>query len=188
AALWVDMRGVRSSEGYFSIEGWVRDATKALEVARSQPELRDLPAVFVGSSAGGAVATVATGRGARVEGLALLAAPASWVSFGSHPAQAVTRITGEAGMPLAPEVLADPEAWAAEFGAVTTVGAIGALAMPILVVHGTGDTVVPVGHAEVIAKAAPQAELLIIEGAEHQLRRDERAVDAVLAWMDRTLP
>jgi len=187
AALWVDMRGVRASEGFFSIEGWVRDATTALDVARADPELHDLPAVFVGSSAGGAVATVATRRGARVDGLALLAAPASWVSFGSRPDQAVARITGEAGMTLAPEVLQDPDAWAAEFRDVTTVGAIGDLDIPILVLHGTADTVVPIGHAEVIARAAPHAEVQIFEGAEHQLRRDERAVDAVLAWMDRVL-
>jgi pimeloyl-ACP methyl ester carboxylesterase len=38
---------------------------------------------------------------------------------------------------------------------------------PVLVVHGTGDRVVPFEHGERVAAAAPGAELMPIEGGEH---------------------
>jgi pimeloyl-ACP methyl ester carboxylesterase len=41
------------------------------------------------------------------------------------------------------------------------------LVVPVLVVHGTGDRVVPFAHGEQIAKAASRAELMAIEGGEH---------------------
>ena len=187
AAAWVDMRAVRGSEGYFSIQGWVRDLQVTLDAARTHPSLEDLRTVIVGSSAGGAVATNALHRGAAADGLALLAAPASWVWLAGDPYDALRRITDEAGMEVAPEVRADPRAWADEFAAVTTVTAISDLHVPILIVHGTADTVVPVGHAHVLADASPDAELRIIEGAEHQLRMEPAAVDAVLEWMEKVI-
>ena len=38
---------------------------------------------------------------------------------------------------------------------------------PILVIHGTGDRVVPFAHAKRVADEAPNAELMAIEGGEH---------------------
>ena len=75
-------------------------------------------------------------------------------------------------MEVAPEVHADPARVGRRVRAVTTVTAISDVRTPILIVHGTADTVVPVGHASVVAEAAPTAELRIIEGAEHQLRKE----------------
>ncbi len=187
ASAWVEMRGVRASQGTFSIEGWVRDARAAIDAARTLEDARGLGLAVVGSSAGGCVAVEAVKRGAPVDALALLAAPAAWVSFAGDPRAAVTRITEEAGMTLAEEVLADPTAWAAEFEAVVTESSIVDVRVPTLIVHGSADEVVPVDHAERIAERARNAEVRIIEGAAHQLRRDERAVELVLEWLDRAL-
>lgn len=184
SALWADMRGARGSEGFFSIEGWVRDAMKIVQEARElQPDVPFL--ALVGSSAGGVVSAEAVRRGAPVDALALLAAPAAWMSFAAEPSAGVRRIIEEAGMPLAPDVLDDPTQWAAEFDAVSTELAAPEIKIPLLLVHGTADTVVPVDHVHRIADAAPEAELVVIEGAEHQLRRDERALDAVFEWLER---
>ena len=185
AAAWLDMRGARASKGYFSITGWVRDARAGLDAARTLDGLAALRTVIVGSSAGGAVAVEAARQGAPVDGLALLAAPAAWVSFAGSPADAVTRITGEAGMPLSPEVLEDPAAWAAEFETVSTEKAVIGVGLPILVLHGTADDVVPSHHAERIAERAPHAELRLIEGAGHQLRRSAEAREALFDWLRR---
>jgi len=187
AALWVDMRAVRGSEGNFSIEGWVRDLQAVLDFRGRHPQLQDLPAVVVGSSAGGAVAATTVHRGAEVRGLALLAAPASWVSFAGDPADALRRIIEEAGMTVAPDVIEDPGPWADEFQGVATIAAIGHIDVPVLIVHGTADSVVPVQHARLLAEAAPDAELRILEGAEHQLRKEPAAVEAVLEWMEEVL-
>ena len=187
AAAWVEMRGVRSSQGHFSIEGWVRDAWAAIDATRTIQGARGLGLAVVGSSAGGCVAVEATKRGAPVDALALLAAPAAWVSFAGDPHAAVRRITQEAGMTIAEDVLTDPAAWAREFESVVTETSIVDVRVPTLVVHGSADEVVPVDHAARIAERARNAEVRIIEGAAHQLRRDERAIETVLAWLDGVL-
>ncbi len=186
AAAWVEMRAARSSPGYFSIKGWVRDATAALFAATSLQGV-PRPTAIVGSSAGGAVATEVARGGAPVAALALLAAPAEWVSFAGDPREGLRRITQEAGMAVAPEVVSDPTEWAAEFDAVSTERSIGPLTCPVLVVHSTDDDVVPVDHAKRIAERARRPELRVIEGAGHQLRRDERALDLVTDFLRRNL-
>lgn len=183
AAAWADLRAVRGSDGFFSIEGWVRDVSAVVDSVHRTVGVDAIPLALVGSSAGGAVSTEAVRRGAPVDLLALLAAPATWVSYASTPAAAVERITMEAGMPLAPEILADPDAWAAEFGEVETERSIVDVLVPVLVVHGSADDVVPVEHARRIAKNAADAELRILDGASHQLRKEPRAIEAVMEWL-----
>jgi pimeloyl-ACP methyl ester carboxylesterase len=187
AAVWADMRAVRESEGFFSIEGWVRDAEAVIAAACSLEVAAEVPLTLVGSSAGGAVSAEAVRRGAPVDALVLLAAPASWVSFAGDPHLGLKRITEEAGMRVAPEVLEDPIAWALEFEGVTTESSIREVHIPTLIMHGTADDVVPVDHAQRIADRAPQAELHVFEGGAHHLRRDPRALDVMFDWLDRTL-
>ncbi|HYP24921.1 MAG TPA: alpha/beta fold hydrolase, partial [Actinomycetota bacterium] len=167
AAAWGDMRAVRKSPGYFSIEGWVKDALAIVDAARVAAEG---PVVLVGSSAGGAVSTEAVRRGAPVDALVLLAAPAEWLSFADDPAMGVFRVQAGAGMELSPETLEDPAQWAAEFENVTAEISVASVRVPVLVVHGTDDDVVPVVHAPRFEAAAPAAQLEIVEGAGHQLR------------------
>lgn len=187
AAAWGDMRAVRRSPGFFSIEGWVKDAAAIVDAARAAAGTEG-PLVMLGSSAGGAVSTEVVRRGAPVDALVLLAAPAAWLSFAADPASGVVYVTTGSGMQLAPETLEDPSQWAAEFERVTTELAIEEVDVPVLVVHGTADDVVPVDHAARIASANARARLEVLEGSGHQLRRDERAVALVLDWLDETFP
>ncbi|MEA2460425.1 MAG: uncharacterized protein QOH90_602 [Actinomycetota bacterium] len=185
---WVDMRGVRGSKGDFSIQGWVRDAQAALDAARTIEGAGSLPVAVVGSSAGGAVATELVRRGARVDALVLLAAPAEWISFAGKPEEGLRRVTEDAGLTVAPESIEDPAAWAAEFDEVSTARSISGVTVPTLILHGTADDVVPVDHATRIADRSRHAETRIIEGAGHQLRRDPEAVSFVFDWLERNLP
>lgn len=184
-AVWAGMRGVAPSAGFFSIEGWVRDVKAIVTAARSlSPGMR---LGLVGSSAGGAVSIEAVRRGAAVDALVTLAAPASWVSFARSPSLGVKRIIEQTGMPLSPETIADPTSWAAEFETVAAENAIASVRIPTLIVHGTADDVVPVDHADRLSARSQRAELKIIEGAGHRLRRDESAVEIVLDWLGRTI-
>jgi uncharacterized protein len=187
AGAWANMRGAKDAPGFFSIEGWVRDARAAVDAARALDGLAGLPLALVGSSAGGSVAAVAVERGAPVDALGLMAAPATWVSFADEPEAAVKRITEESGMPLSEEVRADPKVWAGEFGTVVTEDAVVHVRVPLLVVHGSADDVVPVDHAHRIAERARHAELVVIDRGPHQLRRDERAIAALEGWLERVL-
>jgi alpha-beta hydrolase superfamily lysophospholipase len=187
SAAWLNMRAAKGQPGFFSIEGWVHDATAAM-TAVAESEFRRLPLIIAGSSAGGAVAAEVARREPVVDGLILLAAPAEWVSFAAHPEAGVERITQDARMAVAPEVHTDPSAWGAEFRQIATEEAIGGVRSPILILHGDEDAVVPPEHAATLYALAPQAELHMISGAGHQLRRDPGAVQLVLDWLDRMWP
>jgi pimeloyl-ACP methyl ester carboxylesterase len=186
-AVWGDMRAVRGSEGFFSMEGWVRDATEFVRAARAIDEGRSLPFAFVGSSAGGAVATEVVARGTAVDALALLAAPAAWISFAGDPASALQMMQLQAGMALSPEAIEDPAAWAAEFDNVTVERSIGGVEVPTLIMHGDADEVVPVSHAYRLHEAQPSARLEIVPGAPHQLRRHAGATRILLDWLGEVL-
>lgn len=185
--VWADLRAVRRSSGYFSLDGWVRDAIAVATEVRAMRQGAGLRMALVGSSAGGCVATEALRRGAPGDALALMGTPAAWVSFAGDGFAGLDRITTEAGMAVAPEVLEDPTGWAAEFDAITTEGSIGQLSVPTLIVHGTADDIVPVDHAQTIAAQAPHAEVVILDGAPHILRHDARARAALEGWLERSL-
>jgi dipeptidyl aminopeptidase/acylaminoacyl peptidase len=186
-AAWADMRAARGAPGFFSIRAWVRDALAIVDAVRALDELGDLPLVLVGSSAGGVVSLEAVRRGARVDAVVLLAAPAEWMSFTADAREGVRRITEDAGMRVAPEVMQDPLEWAAEFVEVAAEQAVAATHLPLLIVHGSADDVVPVAHAARIAGRAERANLWIIEGAGHQLRRHDGIVELVLEWLEGVL-
>ncbi|HZA41169.1 MAG TPA: alpha/beta hydrolase [Actinomycetota bacterium] len=186
-AVWADMRATRGSPGFFSIEGWVRDARAVIQAARAIEGAAGLRVAVVGSSAGGAVSVEATKRGAPVDALVLLAAPAGWIGFAGTPGEAVRRITEEAGMALSDDVLADPSEWAQEFESVVPEKAMVSVGVPVMVVHGTADDVVPVDHAYRLADRARRGELFVLDGAPHQLRREPGVVELVLDWLERRI-
>jgi fermentation-respiration switch protein FrsA (DUF1100 family) len=63
---------------------------------------------------------------------------------------------------------------------------IGQVSAPVLMVHGTADTVIPIHFAErLFALANPPKDFIRVEGAGH-LAMGER-IPEVLAWIDRTL-
>jgi uncharacterized protein len=186
-AVWVDMRSVRGSEGHFSIEGWVRDLRAVIDAARALDGGAGRPLGVVASSAGGAVAVEVAKRGAPVDALALLGTPAAWLSFARDPADAVRRIVEEAGMTLGDDVHADPVTWAHEFESVVTERSVATVWVPILIVHGTDDDVVPPDHARRLAERAPNAELRLLEGAPHQLRGHPGVFELVAEWLERRL-
>ena len=126
-------------------------------------------------------------RGAPVDALVLLAAPATWLSYAATARLGTERILEEAGMALSEETLADPEPWFSEFESVTTERSIAGIRIPTLVVHGSADDVVPVDHARRLSERAPGADLRIIEGAGHQLRKVDAAIDVVFSWLDRSV-
>jgi alpha-beta hydrolase superfamily lysophospholipase len=187
SAAWLNMRAAKGQPGFFSIEGWVKDATIGV-AALTDGDFRDLEVVICGSSAGGAVAAEVVHRGAPVDGLALLAAPAAWLSYAAHPQAGVERITQDSGMRVAPEVLSDPAEWGEEFRRISTETAIAGVRVPVLIVQGEEDFVVPPEHATRISAACPQAEVHMLPGGSHQLRRDPRTLQILLDWLQRTFP
>lgn len=77
-------------------------------------------------------------------------------------------------------------AWQATVG-FSTKERLGELAMPVLVVHGTGDQVIPVIMGQLIHQAIRGSVLRLIEGAGHHPHRDRPEVfrDTVVELLQR---
>jgi uncharacterized protein len=187
AAFWFDFRGCRAAPGDFSIGGWVRDLERALDALSGVAEASGLPRVIVGSSAGGGAAIAASVARADVAAVATLAAPASF-SFGGlvDDPEALLQTFRNTGIIRDPGFPRDLSAWWAEFVDVAPEKHIGALSpRPVLVVHADDDETVPYLHAErLFAAAGEPKELVRLRGGGHQLRRDPRAVDALVDWFE----
>lgn len=187
ATFWFDFRGVRGQPGEFSIGGWCTDLEVALDALHADAEIGGIPRVIVGSSAGGAVGIAVAARREDVSAIATLAAPASF-SFGgliSDPVKLLQtfRNTGIVHDPAYPP---DVDAWWREFVAAAPEDLVGRIApRPVLLVHGDSDEVIPYPHAERLFLAAGEPkELVRIPNGGHQLRRDPRAVDALVDWLE----
>jgi uncharacterized protein len=185
-ALWFDFRGTRGSPGEFSVAGWMRDLEAALDALDADAEIGGIPRAVVGSSAGGAVSIAVTAQREDVSAVATFAAPASFTFGGlvSDPRR-LLQIFRNTGIVHDPAFPPDLDEWWGEFTAYAPEEMIGKIApRPVLLVHGDSDDVVGYPHAERLFVAAGEPkELVRIPGGGHQLRRDPRAVDALIDWL-----
>ncbi len=60
---------------------------------------------------------------------------------------------------------------------------LGRLDMPVLIQHGTADTLIPPAHAERLAAAANDADLQLYQGAGHELSFRPEPQDAQVRWL-----
>lgn len=190
ATAWFNFRGCRGAPGEFSIAGWHHDVNAALDALGDVPDLRGLARVVVGSSAGGSTAIAVCGERDDVTAVATMAAPASF-GFGGlteDPAALVQRFRN-IGIIRDPAFPPDLEAWIKEFSDLAPEEAVARLApRSVLIMHGTADDVVPYEHAErLFAAAREPKEIVRFPAGGHQLRRDERAVDALGDWLEHTV-
>ncbi len=61
---------------------------------------------------------------------------------------------------------------------------VGELDLPILIMHGTADRVVPFDHGEELAALSPHARFLRFEGRGHALSFTQEGQAAQLEWLD----
>src|SRR4249919_3810369 len=83
AALTFTMRGTGTSEGDFSIEGWLADVRAAIDAMHARTDLTGV--WLAGFRLGGSLAIVAAAHDQRVRGLASFSAPASLKTWVDDP-------------------------------------------------------------------------------------------------------
>jgi uncharacterized protein len=186
-ALTFTMRGTGTSEGDFSIEGWLADVRAAIDAMCTRTDLTGV--WLAGFRLGGTLAVVAAAHDTRVRGLATFSAPATLQPWVNDPAWFLeyARRTGALRNPDYP---ADPARWIRAIATLDIVGAAGHISpRPWLLVHGSDDDVVPVADAYALHEAAGDCvEMRIVPNGPHRLRHDPRAIAALLGWLDRQGP
>jgi putative redox protein len=183
AVLAFHFRGIGRSEGDFSLGGWMNDIRAAIGHLSDQPNVDGV--WLAGFRTGGTLAICVAADDERVRGVATLGAPADFDAWSSEPRRflEIARSRGVIRTPTYPE---DFAAWAQEVKTIRAVDVVDRIPpRPLLVVHGSIDTEVPLSEARVLVDAAPGAELRIITGAGHRLRHDPRGVAVLLGWLDR---
>ena len=184
AVLTFNLRGTGSSEGDFSLGGWLSDLHSAIDEMLGVDDVEQT--FLAGFSTGGSLALCAAGEDDRVAGVASFGAPADFEPWASEPRRFLehARSIGVVRRKEFPVVF---DAWARELREIRPVSLIAKVPpRPVLLVHGADDDTVSPRDSRALADAADgRVEHRLLQGAGHRLRHDPRAVAILLGWLDR---
>jgi len=199
---WPERFGHNTFSAELADIGTVLDALTAGELGTLPPTRIGL----VGHSRGGGVSVLHAARDARIRALVTWAAIATVQRWPDDAERARWRARGKAEvlnartgqvLPLYPDALDDVESHGT--GTLDIPGAATRVTAPWLILHGSGDSSVPVAEAERLARAAPAetSRLMRVEGAGHTFgavhpwRGTTPELDVVMketvAWLSRHL-
>lgn len=180
-----NFRGTGESGGNFDLQGWTRDLRGVLDYW--EKNMSHEGGVYLwGFSAGAAVSCCVAAADTRIKGVVLAASPAEFESlFPRDILPALLERLRDTGIIRDLSFPADPERWLDDLYSVNPSNEIHKIApRPLLLIHGTGDDVVPYGHAEKLnERAGDPKRLITLPGAGHQLRQNPEAVSKVLEWL-----
>ncbi|MGH8944532.1 MAG: alpha/beta hydrolase [Acidimicrobiia bacterium] len=171
SALLVDYRGYGGNPGDPHEEGLATDARAALAYLRSRPDVDPRRVAYFGESLGAGVAA----------GLAVEDPPAALIL--RSPFTSLADIAS-VHYPLLPASLLLRDRYA-------TTDFIGELSAPLLVVAGSGDSIVPLEQSRAVFEAADEPKrLVVIEGAGHNdfaLNAGEEMIAEITAFLLETM-
>lgn len=181
-----NFRGAGKSQGNLDLLGWSHDLEAAIDFLCALEQADKTRLFVLGFSGGAAVATHRAALDLRISAVAACACPADFRSLASEETSAdCIRHFRNIGVIRDTDFPASIEMWLSGFQAVSPIRSVDKVSpRPLLLVHGDADEVVPLEHAhKLYRKAGEPKELLIIPGARHKLRLEERAMAAVLTWL-----
>lgn len=160
--LLVEYRGYSGNPGKPGEQGFYADGRAAL----AWLERQGFPAkqvVLVGNSIGSGTATQLASE-TPVAGLAIVS-----------------------GFTSLPDVVAEKVSWAPARYLVhdqfDNAAKLGSVAAPVLLLHGTADTMTGSEHARALARANPRARLALIPGFGHELAYQDAAQAVLVDWL-----
>lgn len=168
AVLLVDARchGLSDDETFTSMPRFAEDIATGLDWLRRQPEIAAGQLALLGHSVGAAAALLHAARHDDVQAVISLSAFA-------HPAEVMRRFMSEKRIPhavLGWYVLRHVQrVIGVGFDDIAPLNTLPMLRCPTLLVHGLGDSTVPVEDASRLLSASSNARLLLVEG-DHDLR------------------
>ena len=169
--------------------GWTRDLKAAVDFLHQLDEVDKGHLCLLGSSGGAAVSVYVAANDRRVCSVATLACPADFVFLPAKPAEerAASLIDHFRGIGVIRDADFPPsrEEWFEGFRTVSPIRWIDRISPhPLLLIHGDNDDVVAVQHAfRLHERAREPKEMVIIPGAGHRLRLEEKAIATALDWL-----
>lgn len=179
-----NFRGAGDSEGNFDLAGWRRDLKAVLDYWEKEQGMSTF--LLWGFSAGGAVSCCVAAADPRIKALVMAAAPAEFFSlFAAQERELFLELMRERGIIRDPAFPAAAGDWLRDIYAASPLFFVHNIhPRPLLLMHGSRDELVHCRHAFRLYKAAgPSAELVILPGGKHQLRRYPPAIDRCLQWL-----
>lgn len=173
ASLLLDLRAHGASSGeviYAATREWM-DVAAAVDYLNTQATYDGVPKVVMGLSMGAATAITSIGRCADIDALVALSSYSSWeYNFNLNVEQQLPAWLAKV---LTPFVNITTRLRFGEYADVTPLSEIKKLgSRPALLVHSTGDRIVPFANFEQLIAAAPAALRWVVEGDNHCILED----------------
>lgn len=184
--LFFNFRGTGDSGGNFDILGWTRDLKAVLDYVYNMAEVDQARIFLMGFSRGAAVSVYVASKEPRVSYLVTCACPAQFRGF-PDPERAKSLVEHFRSIQIIRDENFPPslEQWLDGFNQLSPADRIESISpRPLLIVHGLEDDVVDPSEARALyERAGEPKEILLVEGAGHRLRIEERAMQGALNWL-----
>ncbi|AKL74222.1 Alpha/beta hydrolase family [Actinobacteria bacterium IMCC26256] len=181
--LTFNFRGTGGSDGDFSISGWMADLRAAIDQVAARPDVSEI--WLIGAGFGGSISICCAADDSRVRGVATIAAHSNLNDWLRDPARFLTHAR-RMGVFRSADAPSDVASWTREIKEFAPLAAASKLGdRPLLILHGSDDTVVAPTDAIELSEAHGSADIRFVFHAGHRLRHDPRAVATLLGWLDR---
>jgi dipeptidyl aminopeptidase/acylaminoacyl peptidase len=179
-----NFRGTGTSGGNFDMWGWPVDLRAVIDFLWALPEVDRSHLALLGFSGGAAVSVFVAAQDKRVSSVATCACPAGFNLLTGDIGSFIERFRS-IGIIRDKDFPRSVAEWLEGFRRVSPIDYVADIApRPVLLIHGDKDEVVDVSQAYMLyQKAGEPRELVIINGAGHRLRLEERAMTTVIDWL-----
>ena len=186
AVLIFNFRGTGASAGNLDILGWTRDLKAVIDYLSALPEVDRSHLSVLGFSGGAAVSVYVAGQDNRGSSIVNCACPAEFTFLTEvDEPQSVINHFRDIGAIRDKDFPYSVKDWLGGFKLVSPIKHVAGIApRPLLLVHGSKDELVDVGHAhQLYAGAGEPKQIIVIDGAGHRLRQNDKAMAIVINWL-----
>ena len=180
-----NFRGAGQSQGNLDLLGWSRDLKAAIDYLYSLEEVDKSSLSLAGFSGGAAVSVYVAASDVRISSVIALACPADFIFLQSNKPESVINRFRSIGVIRDKDFPPSIDDWLDGFNTISPIRWIDKISpRPLLLIHGDKDEVVPVENAfKLYEQAKGPKHIVIISGAGHRLRLEEKAVDTAVNWL-----
>lgn len=181
-----NFRGTGASGGNLDILGWTRDLTAVIDYLCTLSEVDRSHLSLLGFSGGAVVSVYVASQDKRVSSIVTCACPAEFTFFPNvDEPQSIIDHFRSIGVIRDESFPQSTEEWLDGFRVVSPIKYVAGIApRSLLLVHGDQDEMVDVSHAyRLYDSAGEPKQIIIVDGARHRLRENDRAMALVIDWL-----